>query len=87
MTARLHHRSDCDLKSMAKDGGGRWTHYFAIIRAQASPQHWAVDRPPATASNAFFKDPTAPCSVSLPIYAEVAAKGDGCAPAFWTAEG
>jgi hypothetical protein len=28
---------------MAKDGVGRWTHYFAIIRDKSSGQRWAVD--------------------------------------------
>ena len=28
---------------MSKDGVGRWTHYFAIVREKASGQRWAVD--------------------------------------------
>jgi len=31
------------LRPMAKDGVGRWTHYFAIIQEKASGQRWAVD--------------------------------------------
>jgi hypothetical protein len=31
------------LSPMAKDGVGRWTHYFAIIREKASGQRWALD--------------------------------------------
>jgi len=31
------------LRPMAKDGVGRWTHYFAIIRDTTSGQRWAVD--------------------------------------------
>jgi hypothetical protein len=35
-----HHKV---LRPMAKDGVGRWTHYFAIIQEKASGQRWAVD--------------------------------------------
>ena len=31
------------LQPMSKDGVGRWTHYFAIVREKASGQRWAVD--------------------------------------------
>jgi hypothetical protein len=31
------------LRPMAKDGVGRWTHYFAVIRETATGQRWAVD--------------------------------------------
>lgn len=30
-------------RPMAKDGLGRWTHYFAVMRETASGQRWAVD--------------------------------------------